>query len=496
MILNTNRILPAPVLCAALSSAVGFYFLAFSPFTLCVFILILSLFILSLFRVLASLDRENRMLQLTSVCSITLSAGLVLGICAASAGHKEINFSLDTERITAIEGVLLEDPRIISSGNVMVTLTLRRCAAEGGIRASSKGEITVFFPQESGVKLKEFGRGASVFAEGRLRKASQSGFSGCGWTFSANSMHIVKPAPSIERLRTDIRQHLTKRFDGKNWGGLALALLIGIRENLDTNLTVLYRNAGVSYILALSGMHLAVITAIIAFLLRKPLGVKTASITGAVIICLYCFIVGPMPSLNRSALMYLLGVVTILGFLSKKPLYILALSFLIQIIVTPAAGNTLSFSLSYLALAGILIITPLLNSLFAGKVPDFILQPVAVSCGAFIATAGITSFSFGIIVPMDIITSLLIVPLTTLFMIGSIGWLILDFISLSGFLNLPLSFIYRMMEIIVTFAGKVPGISTGSPSLILFLSVVLSLSIFIFEYKNRMARLELQPFIV
>jgi competence protein ComEC len=192
--------------------------------------------------------------------------------------------------------------------------------------------------------------------------------------------------------------------------------------------------------------------------------------------------------------MYLLGVVTILYALPKKPLYILSLSFLIQIIITPAAGNTLSFILSYLALAGILIITPLLNSLFTGKVPDLVLQPMAVSCGAFIATAGITSFSFGVIVPMEIITSLFIVPLTTIFMIGSIGWLILDFVSLSGFLNLPLSLLYSAMEGIVKIAGKVPAVSGGSPSFVLALSVALSLLIFIFEYKQRMARLKLQPF--
>jgi competence protein ComEC len=496
MIPNINQFLPAPVLCAALSSAIGFYFLADCHIALSVFILVLSLFVLSLLHVLSFFDRENRMLHLMSVCSLAISTGLVLGICAQGAGHREINFSLDTERITAIEGVLLEDPRIISSGNVMVTLTLKKCAAEGGIRASSKGEITVFFPQESREKLKEFGRGASVFAEGRLRKTEQSNFSGNGYTFSANSMHIIKPAPSIERLRTDIRKNLTKRFDGKKWGGLALALLIGVKDNLDTNLTVLYRNAGVSYILALAGMNLAVITAIIAFLLKKPLGVKTAAITSVFIICLYCFVVGPTPSLNRSALMYILGVITILGFLPKKPLYVLALSFLIQIIITPGAGNTLSFSLSYLALSGILILTPLLSSLFAGKVPDFILQPLAVSCGAFIATAGITSFSFGIIVPTGIITSLLIVPLTTIFMIGSIGWLLLDFISLSGFLNMPLSLLYFTMEGIVRITGKVPGIHIGSPSLIIALSVFLSLMIFTFEYKQRMARLKLQPFSV
>jgi competence protein ComEC len=147
-------------------------------------------------------------------------------------------------------------------------------------------------------------------------------------------------------------------------------------------------------------------------------------------------------------------------------------------------------------LAGILIITPLLNSIFFFFFSDFILQPLSVSFGAFIATAGIISFSLGVIVPMGIITGLLLVPLTTIFMIGSIGWLILDFISLSGFLDLPLSLLYGAMEGIIKIMGNVPGISGGNPSLILVLSIFLSLLIFIFEYKQRMARLKLRPFSV
>jgi len=494
VISKLERFLPAPLLCLAFSTAVGFYFLASCVLALSAAVLVLSLAALCLFRVLASVDRENRLLQLTNVCCTALTAGLMLGICAASAGRTDVHFGLVTDRITAVEGVLLEDPRIISSGNAVVSLSLRKCAADGGIRASSKGEITVFFPQENAERLREFGRGASVFAEGSLRVTNKKGASDTAWTFNANSLHVVKPAPAIERMRTGIRLSLIKRFDGKNWGGLSLALLLGIKDNLDTNLAVLYRKAGCSYILALSGMHLAVLAALIAFFLKKPLGLKAASIAGAAVICLYCFIVGPMPSLNRAALMYLLGAAAVLGALPKKPLPILSLSFLIQIVISPAAGHSVSFILSYLALAGILIISPLLYSLFAGKAPDFILQPLSASCGAFLATAGVTSFSFGIIVPMGIITGLALVPLTTVFMIGSLAWLVLDHLSLSGFLNMPLSLLYRLMEGIVTAAGKIPYISAGRPSFILAFSLVLTLLIAVFEYRQRMARLKLQPF--
>jgi len=485
-----ERFLPAPLLCMSFSTAVGFYFLASCAAALSAAVLILSLVTLCLFRVLLSLDRENRLLQLTSVCVTAFAAGLMLGICAAGAGRTGVHFGLVTDRITAVEGVLMEDPRIIAGGKAVVSVSLRRCAAEGGTRASSKGEITVFFPQENAAKIREFGRGASVFAEGRLRLTDRQSV----WTFSADSLHVLKPAPAIERMRTGVRLGLIRRFDGKNWGGLALALLLGIKDNLDTNLAVLYRNAGCSYILALSGMHLAVLAALIAFLLKKPLGLKAASIAGAALICLYCFIVGPMPSLNRALLMYLLGTAAVLGALPKKPLPVLSLSFLIQLVISPAAGHSASFILSYLALTGILTISPLLYSLFAGKAPDFILQPLSVSCGAFLATAGVTSFSFGMIVPMGIITGLVLVPFTIVFMIGSLVWLVIDLFSFSGFLNAPLSLLYRFMEGIVTLAGNIPDVSADRPFYILALSLAIMLLIAISEYRQRGARLKLQPF--
>jgi competence protein ComEC len=470
-----------PVLCAATGAAAGFYlFGAVSAAWLFILAFVL-LAALCFFRVFISV-RGNfplEILRLAPLYSAAIAAGFVLGFCAASAGRNVINFALPREKITAIEGVLLEDPRILNGGRAMASLSLKKCSGKGMIKASAKGTITVFFPEDNALRLREFGRGASVFSEGALRATDT------GLLFSADSAHIVKKAPPAERMRTGIRLKLIEKFDGKAWGGLALALLLGIRDNLDTNLAVMYRDAGCSYILALSGMHLAVLAALIAFLLKKPLGFIGASLAGAVIICLYCFIVGPMPSLNRAAIMYLLGVVTLLGAFPKEPLSILALSFLLQIIISPSEGNSVSFILSYSALAGILLIGQPLYSLFSGKAPDFLLQPLTASCGAFLATAGITSFTFGVLAPAGIIIGLALVPLTTVFMIGSMIWLALDFLSLSFILSAPLSLLYRLMEKTVSLAGLVPRVSNVMPAIVLSLSIIVSALIVVFVYKQR-----------
>jgi competence protein ComEC len=476
-----------PVLCAAIGAALGFYLFGKAPAAWLFVIALVLLAALCFFRVFASV-RENfkypklaskLALKQVSLYSAALAAGFVLGFCAASAGRNAVNFALPAEKITAIEGVLLEDPRIIGGGRAMASLSLKKCAGNGKLRASAKGTITVFFPEDNALRLREFGRGASVFTEGALRATDT------GLIFSAESAHIVKTAPPVERMRTGIRLKLIEKFGGKAWGGLALALLLGIRDNLDTNLAVMYRDAGCSYILALSGMHLAVLAALIAFLLKKPLGFMGAALSGALIICLYCFIVGPMPSLNRAAIMYLLGVVTLLGAFPKEPLSILALSFLLQIIVSPSQGNSVSFILSYSALAGILLIGQPLYSLLSGKAPDFLLQPLTASCGAFLATAGITSFTFGVLAPAGIVIGLALVPLTTVFMIGSMIWLALDLFSLSFVLSIPLSLLYRLMEKIVSLAGIVPRISSVMPAIILSLSIIASALIAVFVYKRR-----------
>jgi len=500
-----NRIF-SPLLFSAVGACIGFYLLSGAHIAIVITIILLSLTALSFFRVV------NR--QLKSFYCTVFTVGLVLGLFAAEAGRNVVRLGLSEEKITGIEGVLLEDPRLLVSGTTMASVSIRKAAGKN-VSVSGSGDITFFFSKESDdalftKKLRECGRGTVIFAEGKIR-SNESRSNERVISFSASSLHIVKPAPAIERMRTKIRLNLMERFEDsssesgasgkrrgffrseKPWGGLALALLIGIRDNLDTELTSVYRGAGLSYILALSGMHLAVITALIAFLLKKPLGLKAASITGAAIISLYCILVGPMPSLIRSAIMYLLGVLTILTALPKKSISVLCLSFLIQIIIMPAAGNSLSFILSYTAMLGILITSRHVSSLLSGIIPDFILQPLSLSCGAFLATAGICSFSFGYIAPIGIIAGLAIIPLTTIFMIGSIIWLLLDFFSVSFILNLPLTWLYRSMEIISSLASKVPGIRANAV-LVIIISIIMLITIAVFDYKRKSGQLNLKPF--
>jgi competence protein ComEC len=256
-----------------------------------------------------------------------------------------------------------------------------------------------------------------------------------------------------------VRIAITEYFGKYKWGGLALALLLGIRDNLQNDIAVNYRKAGVSYILALSGMHLAIISALIAFLLKKPLGLKGAAIAGSVIVVLYVYIVGAQPSLERAAIMYILGSLALIKALPKSPGLILSLSFIIQTVNSPVSALSISFILSYSALAGILLLNGIFTSILRGIIPDKISSPLSASLGAFLATASITLGCFGELRPIGILAGLVMVPLTTVFMVLSLAAPILLLIpGLQQIANFTLSAIYTALDLCSRNAATLPAI--------------------------------------
>lgn len=483
-----------PVVSAAFGAAIGYYFLSqiyrYGIVSRTGFYLILlgPLAAICFFRVIAlfPLYSHIRVFRLAARYSLACTAGIVIGIGAGANAVPRFDLGLPREKITGISGTLLEDPRIISRGRVTALLGLSEVSADRGLRASAHGELTVIFPSENSMRLKEFGRSCSIYSTGTIQDSAS------GPLFIADSLHITRPAGRLENFRTAVRNSLGQRFNarGDTWGALSLALLLGIRDNLDLNLSGLYRDAGCSYILALSGMHLAVIASIIALLLKKPLGQKASAMTGAALIVIYCITVGPLPSLYRAALMYLLGVFAALSSLKRDVFSLLCMAFIIQIIAVPSSGYSVSFVLSYLALAGILSAGEAVNFIFKGKIPSVLLGPLSASLGAFLLTAGITSYYFTLLRPIGIVTGLALVPLTTVFMIGSIIWLVFDIISpwLSGILRPVLSLLYKLMEKTVATAAHAPPLKAGGFWPVLIISLALTAFIIWYADRRRVSR--------
>jgi competence protein ComEC len=424
-----------------------------------------------------------RLFRELSLALAALAAGFSLGFAARLASPGPPGLGLKEGAVSGLTGTLKDDPRGLAGGRGMAFLDLENASGKGGLRASAKGEVLVFFPEEAIPRLRAFGRGSRVYIEGAFLPPEKGG---SGPFFRAGGVHIMEAAPAIERFRTGIRLRVLEKFSPYPWGGLGAALLLGVRDSLETELAASYRDAGCSHVLALSGMHLAVVSAVIAFLLKKPLGLKAAAILGAVFILLYTGLVGSQPSLERAALMYLLGTLAVLGAFPRRPAVLLALAFVIQICRSPASGDSLSFILSYLALAGILSLGGSVHGLLRGIAPEALSGPLAASAGAFIASAWVSAVFFGILRPVGIIAGLVIVPLTTVFMIFAMAYL--GAASLLPLLAAPLgsvlSLLYGVLFRIAELSGRVPGLEVSNPHAVLAVTLLVSAAL-ILAWKRR-----------
>jgi competence protein ComEC len=315
--------------------------------------------------------------------------------------------------------------------------------------------------------------------------------------FNAVSVHIVKPAGAVEILRTRLRAALLERFQhGQIWGGLASALLLGVRDDLDVELSEGFRNSGCTHILALSGMHLAILSGALAFLIRRPLGIRWASLVGAVFVLLYVFVAGSQPSLLRAAIMYLIGTFAVWGLLKARPLSLLCMAFIIQLLFQSETGISLSFILSYLALLGILTLGEAMRDLFRGRLPEILGAGLSASIGAFVLTAPVVAFYFATVRPIGILAGIVAAPVSSVFMVLSLAALAASFLPfpLWNVFDSILAWIYRFLESFVTLAGRVPGFSASSPVAILIFSLLFCFLIYFLRMRDSRYRNSIASF--
>ena len=180
-------------------------------------------------------------------------------------------------------------------------------------------------------------------------------------TLSTDSLSIYGREPSgsltarFARLRERVGQTLSLRLgDG---AGLCRALLLGDRSELGDSISDDFSALGISHIVAVSGLHLGIITAVVSFLLRR-LHVPNAPsiIVTAVFALLFAALTGFSSSVLRSALMLLIASSARLGGRSGHMPTSLASAVALIILFRPCAVLDVGLVLSFSSTFGIAVI--------------------------------------------------------------------------------------------------------------------------------------------
>jgi competence protein ComEC len=234
------------------------------------------------------------------------------------------------------------------------------------------------------------------------------------------------PCKILFPIREKVLSVLRTNIQGEKELGLAEALLIGYKDDLDKNLVQSYTNTGVVHIIAISGLHLGLIYWLLVQLLKPFRRKKISKWLNPIIIIsglwLFSLLAGGQPSVLRSALMFSC-IVLAEGLSRKTSIYnTLAFSAFILLCINPYWLWDVGFQLSYVAVLSIVIfMKPIYNLFFIkSKILDFIWKLNAVSLAAQLLTTPFSIYHFHQFPNFFLLTNFVAVPLSSVIVLGEI----------------------------------------------------------------------------
>ena len=229
---------------------------------------------------------------------------------------------LKSNEITEISGRILSSPSKIENGSYYsATFSLESAADTRGFSSTAMGRIKLMIPAE----LAEAYSPGKLFTQSRHQRAAESDATqtllfetGGHYTFrgrlTKNTFYIRTCTASywseswrgrLQHFRALCRLHFKRlMYSWGSGGGLLLALLCGAREYTEAATSDAFRRAGLSHILALSGMHLSMFSAIAVFFGNRTGVRKLTFILRITALFGFVWFAGFSPSLVRAFIHY------------------------------------------------------------------------------------------------------------------------------------------------------------------------------------------------
>ena len=285
--------------------------------------------------------------------------------------------------------------------------------------------------------------------------------------------------PLTERLRLKalkVRTSLSRHYESLSLPTDATAILqsitLGDKSQLRPALKIVYSQTGCAHVLALSGLHLGILTGFLLLILYKVRHNRAWAVTCTLFtLCLvwaFAWITGLSISLQRAAWMTTLWLLCLLRQRSEDMFNSLGFAACMLLIADPMCIVDVGFRLSFISVMAILLATPLFIEK-TRKLPqplNWISNVLLVSFSAQLATMPLIAYHFGFIPTYGIPTSLISIPCAYLLLGG--GWIYL----LSCSIGLPMTFfgtatgsVASAMNSALTAVARLPFASISIPTL-------------------------------
>ncbi len=378
------------------------------------------------------------------------AAGTLVGL-AQLPPFEDLSATVDLDAgPVLIEGTVVEAPDWYGEGHRLLVDLVGTSTSPRVELSAVQGRLRLTVP---GTSAPCAGPGDRVRAWARVRKYEDPGFAGGqgrkaraarqGVTLRArvgapeHCVAVLKGQGAwTAQVRTRVQRAVRAALPGPR-GGLVRALSIGDRSGIDDATRTAFQTAGLSHVLAVSGLHLAVVSGLLVLLLvgmfrrvpRVALGFgahRAAAVCALPVVAVYTLLVGATPSAVRAALM--VGALLVAHAFSRlrEAWSALALAVLLMVAWDPATLGDVGFQLSFAAVAALLRIQPALADRLAPhrhRWPTLLRAPVEAGLATIAATIGTLPLvlrHFGVVpvagllanLPAGPLAALVVVPLS------------------------------------------------------------------------------------
>lgn len=288
-------------------------------------------------------------------------------------------------------------------------------------------------------------------------------------------------SPRCDFLKENIRRIIYYNMPYGEERNLLAGLLLGERYRISKELADTLRNTNTMHILAISGLHVGFIGAMLVGIFRLIfIPRKVSALLAIFCVLVYVSMVGWRPPAFRSAVMFC---VLAMGWVIDRPsdtINSLALAAIIILLVTPQALFQAGFQLSFVIVLGLLIGIPAIK----------INKVIWGSTVAWVFSLPLVAYYFKVISPISILANLVIVPGISLVIALGFTSILLGniYLGISGVFNAAN---YLLANTLIKFLGIMSDIPCGYfyiqdfPIYLVFLSYLVIGTVFFFLLQKQ-----------
>ncbi|MBU2063009.1 MAG: competence protein ComEC family protein [Candidatus Omnitrophica bacterium] len=271
-----------------------------------------------------------------------------------------------------------------------------------------------------------------IFAILSISKKGEVEFSG------KTKGNILKRAADVLRGKAEI---IIERYLSPQSRGIVEAMILGKRTAVLRTINQDFVRTGTVHILAVSGLHVGIVILIVmAGLSVAKITHKWRYLLAIFIIIFYCFFTGARLSVVRATAMACVFLIGMLLERDYEPYNALSLAALSILVANPANIYQAGFQLSFISVFSIFYLAGRIIKFIAKReflfgVKSF-LSYFAISLSAWLGTAGIVMYHFGIFSPVSVLANMMIIPF-------------LAVIVVNGFLLIGLGGIFKGLGVIL-----------------------------------------------